>query len=230
MTKEPVSILERPVYGIAEAAGLLGLRPDRTRAWLDGYQRQAVLYPPVIRREPTVDDVVTWGEFVELGYLREYRRKGVPLQQLRPVIDELRREFETPYPLATAKPYIFGKQLVLEVQEKNGLPLAIAIVIRSGQQILLADDANRFFKKVEFDPTEQDDVLRIRPAGAASPVVIDPLVRFGRPSVQGVATDRLWELFDAGEALDEISDGYDLPVELVRAAVSYEEQLRSLAA
>jgi hypothetical protein len=31
-----VSILERPVYGVAEAAGLLGLRPDRTRAWLDG--------------------------------------------------------------------------------------------------------------------------------------------------------------------------------------------------
>ena len=172
----------------------------------------------------------SWGEFVELGYLREYRRKGVSLQRLRPVIDELRREFKTPYPLATAKPYIFGKELVLEVQERNGLPAAIAIVIHSGQQILLADDANRFFNKVEFDPTDQGDVLRIPPAGAASPVVIDPLVRFGRPSVQGVATDRLWELFNAGEALDEISDGYDLPVELVRAAVSYEEQLRSLAA
>ena len=54
-------------------------------------------------------DLVTWGEFVELGYLREYQRKGVPLQRLRPVIDELRREFTTPYPLATARPYILGK-------------------------------------------------------------------------------------------------------------------------
>ena len=40
-------------------------------------------YAPVIRPEPTGDDLVTWGEFVELGYLREYRRKGVPLQRLR---------------------------------------------------------------------------------------------------------------------------------------------------
>lgn len=225
-----VSILERPVYGVAEAAGLLGLRPDRTRAWLDGYERAGVHYPPVIRPEPTGADIVTWGEFVELGYLREYRRKGVPLQRLRPVIDELRREFRTPYPLATARPYVLGKELVLEVQERNELPAAIAIVIRSGQQLLLADDANRFFKKVEFDPPDQGDVRRIHPAGPASPVVIDPLVRFGRPSVAGVSTERLWELFDAGETVEEIAVGYDLAGEDVRAAIAYEEQLRSLAA
>ncbi len=60
--------------------------------------------------------------------------------------------------------------------------------------------------------------------------MIDPLVRFGRPSVQGVATERLWELFDAGESVDEIADGYDMAAELVAAAVAYEEQQRSLAA
>jgi uncharacterized protein (DUF433 family) len=230
VTNRAVSILERPVYGVAEAAELLGLRPDRTRAWLDGDQRARVLYPPVIRPEPTGDDVVTWGEFVELGYLREYRRKGVPLQRLRPVIDELRREFNTPHPLATARPYVLGRELVLEVQERNELPAPIAIVIRSGQQVLLADDANRFLRKVEFDPPEQGDVRRLHPAGPASPVVIDPLVRFGRPSVAGVSTERLWELFDAGESIDEIAEGYDMTAEQVRGAVAYEEQLRSLAA
>jgi uncharacterized protein (DUF433 family) len=224
------SILDRQVYGVAEAAGLLGLRSDRVRAWLDGYRRQGTTYTPVIRPESTGSDIVTWGEFVELGYLREYRRKGVPLQRLRPVIDELRREFSTPYPLATAKPFVFGKELVLEVQERNELPEAIAIVIRSGQQVLLADDANRFFKKVEFEAPEDGDARRIRPAGSASPVVIDPLVRFGRPTVEGVATERLWELHDAGEAVAEIVAGYELPEELIRAAIAYEKQLRSLAA
>jgi uncharacterized protein (DUF433 family) len=225
-----VSLLERAVYGIAEAAGLLGLRSDRTRAWLDGYERQGVSYPPVIRLEHTGMEMVTWGEFVELGYLREYRRKGVPLQRLRPVIDELRREFATPYPLATSRPYVYGKELVLEFQERAGLPAAIAIVVRSGQQLLLTDEARRFFSKVEFDHAGVGEARRLLPAGQASPVVIDPLVRFGRPSVSGVATERLWELFDAGETLDEIAKGYELDVHLVRAAVAYEEQLRSLAA
>jgi len=60
--------------------------------------------------------------------------------------------------------------------------------------------------------------------------VIDPLVRFGSPSVQGVATERLWELFDAGESIEQIADGYEMPTGEIRAAVAYEEQLRSLAA
>lgn len=230
VTAPIVSILERPVYGLAEAAGLLGLRPDRTRAWLDGYEHRGVRYAPVIREAPTGDDIVTWGEFVELGYLREYRRCGVPLQRLRPVIDELRREFATPYPLATARPYVMGRELVLEVQERNDLPPAIAIVIRSGQQVMLTDVANRFFRKVEFDPAGDDDVRRLRPAGPASAVVIDPLVRFGRPTVDGVGTERLWELFDAGETVDQIAFGYEISPELVRSAVAYEEQLRSLVA
>lgn len=224
-----VSILERPVYGVAEAAALLGLRPDRTRAWLDGYERNGVHYPPVIREAASGAEIVTWGEFVELGYLREYRRHGVPLQRLRPVIDELRREFATPYPLATAKPFVADRELVLKVQERADLPSAIAIVVRSGQQVMLADAANRFLKKVTFEHAD-GDVQRLMPAGTASPVVMDPLVRFGRPSVQGVATDRLWELYDAGETLEQIGDGYDLAVEDVRSAVVYEEQLRSLAA
>lgn len=226
----PPSILERPVYGVPEAAGLLGLRPDRVRAWLDGYERAGVQYPPVIRQEHTGEELVTWGEFVELGYLREYRRKGVPLQQLRPVIDELRRELRTPYPLATAQPYVFGKDLVLEIQERHDLPTPIAIVVRSGQQILLADAARQFYKKVEFEPGAQAVALRIRPAGPQSPVVIDPLKRFGRPVVEGASTERLWEVADAGESVEEIADGYDLAEEDVRAAVAYEEQLRTLAA
>jgi uncharacterized protein (DUF433 family) len=223
------SILERPVYGVAEAAGVLGLRAERTRAWLDGYVRRGTTYPPVIRAHHSGDDIVTWGEFVELGYLREYRRKGVPLQRLRPVIDDLRREFDTPYPLA-ARPYVWGKELVLELQERADLPTAIAIVVRSGQQLLLTDEATRFVNKVEFAEAGLGEAQRLLPAGQASPVVIDPLVRFGRPTVAGVATARLWELFDAGEPFDEIADGYELQPELVRSAVAYEEQLRSLAA
>ena len=123
MRKSTVSILERPG---------LRRRPRPPASWVCGPIGRArgstgtsgpgCATPPSIRPEPSGDDIVTWGEFVELGYLREYRRKGVPLQRLRPVIDELRREFETPYPLATAKPYVYGKELVLDVQEKTRPP------------------------------------------------------------------------------------------------------------
>lgn len=180
--------------------------------------------------ESTGNDIVSWGEFVELGYLREYRRKGVPLQRLRPLIDELRAEFATPYPLATGKPFIHGKELVLQLQEKNDIPRSIAIVVSSGQTIAFASETMRFLKKVEFNPPHDGDFRHLYPAGTASPVVIDPLRSFGRPAVEGIATERLWELFDAGEPFEEIADSYELSREDVRAAIAYEEQQRSLAA
>lgn len=78
----------------------------------------------------------------------------------------------------------------LELQEKHDVPRPIAIVIATGQTVALSDEARRFLKKVGA-PEGGGAIHRLRPAGAASPVVIDPLVR---------------------------------------AAVAYEEQRRSLAA
>lgn len=227
----PVSetILERRMYGIAEAAALLGLRTHCTKAWLDGDCRASAARVPVIRAEHTGSEIVTWGEFVGLAFLRERRRKGVPLARLRPVIDELRQALGTPHPLATAWPYRLENELLIKAQERSVLPPPIAIVRRSGDQLILAEDVSRFLRKVEFE-SDTGPALRFYPAGRASPVVIDPQVRFGRPSVSGVSTDRLWELFDAGESVGEIAMGYELGQVEVSAAIAYEEQLRSLAA
>jgi uncharacterized protein (DUF433 family) len=229
MTDEDVAVLERPMYSVIEAARMLGLQSPKVRAWLDGYQRGGHWYEPVVRPEHTGGDVVTWGEFVELGYLREYRRANVPLQRLRPAIVELRDVYQTPYPLALNKLFVSGRELVLDLQDRLGLPRSLFMVARTKQTIMLTDPANRFFRKVEFHP-DAGVVRRFLPAGATSPVVIDPLRRYGRPSVEGVSTERLWELYDAGEQINEIADAYELEPDTVGAAIAYEQQFQSLAA
>lgn len=226
ITMSSVTILERPVYGLAQAASLLGLRPARVRAWLDGYERKGVTYQPVIREEPTGDDLVTWGEFVELGYLREYREE-VALQRIRPVIASLRERFATRYPLAHARPWVYDRELVLEIQEDADLDPRLAIVVRTGQEIILSEVAERFVRRVEFDG---DTAARWRPAGKFSPVVLDPERSFGMPTVGGIATERIFELVVAGEPLDLVAEGYDMPVDDVRAACAFEETTHSYAA
>ncbi|MCY7340985.1 MAG: hypothetical protein LH603_03775 [Pseudonocardia sp.] len=62
---------------MSRAARLLGLRTDALRRWIDGYERAGTTYAPVIREERSGSDTVTWGEFVEAGYLREYPAKQV---------------------------------------------------------------------------------------------------------------------------------------------------------
>jgi len=222
-----VTLLTRPTYGLSQAAGLLGIPTASVRRWLDGYVHADTVYPPVVRPEHTGDKIVTWGEFVELGYLREYRRANVSLQQLRTVIELLRVEFGTLYPLAVAAPLVSEQELVLEIQERVGLPKKLAFVVRTGQTIAIADNAWRFFKKIEFLPGGLGEASKIRPAGHTSPVLIDPRVSFGEPSVGGVATERLWELFDAGEPIADLVKGYEIEEADIRAGIAYEEQFRS---
>ena len=105
----PVSMLERPVYSLGYAAFLLGLRQERACEWLDGCERRGRRCLPLVRPSPTGERDVTWGEFIELGYLREHWRKGMSLQSLRPVLASLREKLQVLHPLATAEPYVGGR-------------------------------------------------------------------------------------------------------------------------
>ncbi len=223
-----VTVLQRPMYGVGQAAGLLELPTDTVRRWLDGYERQGVHYAPVVRVEPTGEDIVTWGEFVELGYLREYRRKKVPLQQLRVVIDRLRDAYGVPYPLAHVKPYVAGRALVLQVQEEAGLPEALQMVTIVGDQLLLAEPAQMFYDKVEF---AEEIAVALRPMGKKSSVELSPERAFGMPAVVGrnVRTEVLYELWQAGEPVDDIAEGYDLEPVQVEDALRYESRLHAAA-
>lgn len=110
-----ISLLARPTYSLSEAARLLRISPAKLRWWLEGGTRGSKRYLPVLRGEPTGDSQVSWGEFIEAAYLREYRRH-LPLQRLRDLREALSREFETPFPFAVSKPLIAGHDLVAEMQ------------------------------------------------------------------------------------------------------------------
>lgn len=219
-----VTTLERPVYGMRQAARLLGLPTDTVRRWLDGYERAGVWYPPVVREEPTREELVTWGEFVEVGYLREYRRRRVSLQYLRPVIGILRERLGVRYPLAHAQPFVADRRLVLAVQEEVGLSPELRIVrVDRNEQLLLTPPAEAFLEKVEFDHQGSGAAERLYPHGRDARVALDPDIGFGEPTVaERVRTDVLAELVAAGESLASVAKAYELPVEDVQAAVSYE--------
>src|SRR4051812_16975578 len=148
---EVVDLLSRPVYGLGQVDRILGLRGGTARRWIDGYSRSGKQYPPVVRDEPTGDDIVTWGEFVETRLLAEYRDAGVPMANMRPAVDALRSELQTPYPLASARTWldVQGRELVRNVQEEVGLPRPLSLVIvRTGQQVMWTPEAQGFIRSV----------------------------------------------------------------------------------
>jgi uncharacterized protein (DUF433 family) len=75
---------------------------------------------------------------------------------------------------------------------------------------------------------EHNVAARWRPdSNQASPVRIDPDVRFGRPAVKGVSTETVWEQDDAGVNIEEIAETYQLDVTDVRWALAYENAQRA---
>jgi hypothetical protein len=65
--------------------------------------------------------------------------------------------------------------------------------------MLLLPPAASFLERVEFDDDENGVVVRLRPSGSRSQVMIDPEVRFGSPTVQGTPTETIAEQVAAGD-------------------------------
>lgn len=220
------TLLERDFYPIREAARLLSVPESTLRWWLEGQTKRGKTYLPVLRDQPSGSGLVTWGEFVEAGFLSAYRHKDVPLGEVRIFIDSLRQKLGIPYPLAHFRPFVSSsRRLVIDLQESAGLSpeFALALEVSTGQ-LVLSGASETFLAKVEFAPDENQPAVRVFPSGRKSPVVIDANKSFGAPNIRGIRTDVLAELVDAGEDPAQVAHDFGLTVPLVKAAVAFEWQ------
>lgn len=204
-----VDVLDRELYSVEEAARLLRMRPRTLHSWIHGAQGHA----PVLR--PARDaSGVTWGEFVEAAYLGFYRReRSTSLQQLRRSIAGLRRRHpNVRYPLATLQPATRGNRLVADI----GGDLEDA---DSGQLLLDGRVMRHFMDAVDW---ERDIAVRLRPDPENGLVTTDPERSFGIPTVAGIRTEILWELFESGESVAGLGELYGLESAEVEAAIRFE--------
>ncbi len=220
-TTMTVQTLNREMYSEAEAARLLGISQSSLNYWLEGGVRRGKTYRPVIRVEARGGRApVSWAEFVEAGLLRSYRRSQVPMRELRAFIDLQRKRYDLPYPLAHRQPFIGDRHLLFADQETAQLAPDYALVTDLHGQYLLAAPAEDFLHRVTWDG---DLAAGWRPSGdPASPVRIDPDVRFGRPAIKGISTEVIREHRQAGESDDEIADAFDMTPDDITWALAYE--------
>ena len=158
---------------------------------------------------------------METRLLAGFRQRGATLQSLRPAVQRLRKELGTPYPLATATPYLdlLGKELVLRIQESSGVDPSVRLVVLRSGQLVLTPSVARFVDDVVFD----DGVAQTLTADRVTPSVrIDPRRAQGRPAIRSVPTEVLAEGFRAGEALETLAELYELAPDQVLEAIRFE--------
>lgn len=214
-----MDVLDREMYTEAEAARLLRMPGGTLRYWLEGGTRGRRTYAPILREQATGSRFVTWGEFVEAGLLRQYRKDlRVPMTEMRAFIEGLRGRFAVPYPLAHFRPLTSGQDLVIEAQDVAGLAPEFQLVAEVKNQYVLLPAADAFLRRVEY----KDDVaVQWRPQEELR-VVFDPRRRFGAPTIEGVSTHALWEAVDSGEEEAVVASLYQLSISDVKQALAYE--------
>ncbi len=217
-----IDLLDRSVYGFRQVDRILGLGTGTTARWVDGYARAGRTYDPVVREKKTGSELVTWGEFVEVRLLAEFRDEDVPMVRLRPTVEALRDQLGTKYPLAMARPWLTveGREVVRRAQQGVSPRLSFTVV-RSGQEQLALDPrAQSFVDSVEWD--ERGFARTLRPLADVPEVVCDPLRQVGEPTIDGIPVDVITEQVRVGEPLDAIAEVYGLTVAQITAAVRYE--------
>ncbi len=223
------TVLDREMYSDVEASKLLGVNLSTLRRWLEGATRRGSFYDPILRPAATGSRTVTWGEYVEADYLRQYRKiHDVSLQSLRRFVRELRDEMGVPYPLAHHKPWVgAGRRLLISAQEQADLAPDLWSVYepRTGI-VLLTAPSESFLNRVTFDGV----ATAIHPDGKASPVVIDPRIRFGSPAIKGITTETIVDAVNEGEAVEAVAADFGLTITDVAAAITYESRRSSAAA
>ncbi len=237
-----VSILDRKVYAIPEAANLLGVNAYTLRYWLHGRRGQRPA-EPVLRQKRQVDNkLLSWGEFIEAGHLVAYRRLDASLQQLRDYVADWRNFKRVAYPLAYLKPYVGPNSELLDHspdgatwRHRDGQhQIASYKEFRTEAEFTLPgsptdvqeESVVAFAKRIDFDG---DTAIAYWPAGRNVQVVVHPMVKAGCPVIAGTATTTrmLSGCKKGGDTVEYLADVYRLLPSQIEEALQFETKLSS---
>ncbi|MBI4321352.1 MAG: DUF433 domain-containing protein [Chloroflexi bacterium] len=159
-------------------------------------------------------------QLVEVAFVATFRQLGVPLQRIRKARDYLAQKFDSEHPFAEIRLKTEGHHVLLDLQEvEPDADLGVLVVAdKDGQEAWQGMVGERF---AEFD-YESGLAVRWYPEGKSQPVVIDPRIYFGAPTVCGIPTWAIKGRYEAGESIDEIAADFELGDEQIVYALAFE--------
>jgi uncharacterized protein (DUF433 family) len=160
-------------------------------------------------------------ELVEVAFVATFRALGVSLQRIRRAREYLAQNFHKEYPLAQLTLKTEGHHVLMDMLEVEPDIQIRALIIADthGQIAWQSMVADRF---AEFDYEEGGLAITWHVAGRDSPVLIDPRICFGAPTIKGIPTWALKGRWEAGESIKDIGDDFLLDPPDVLAALRFE--------
>lgn len=219
-------LISTGVYGVPEAARIIGASAPAVSRWAFGYSRHGQSYDPVIDTFlPTLDGraAISFLELVELFTIKEFRRARVPWILIRKTFEYLAQQLETDYPFARDRWFADPAGIYHDIDGSSNL-----VEVSGDGQMAMKDALLPYLRQLDFD---DGFARRWYPRGKHVPVVLDPEMAFGAPVVAGtgIETAVIADLHREGETAESIAWWYEIDHHSVDAAILFEESMSSAA-
>lgn len=216
--------LDLPAYTLKEAAELAGIAPQTVAGWFYGYPHSTgTRAVPVFPEGKERRSQLSYLQLVEVAFIATCRSRGMSLKQLRTAREYLRTRLNTDHPFADSRLVVEGPHILAQAP---GSDVLIAADLH-GQVVWREFMAERF---AQFEYSE-GLALRWHPRGRNEPIIVDPRLNFGAPTVEGtgIATESIRDAARAGESDAEIAEDFGIKSSQVRAALNFEAFSRQAA-
>ena len=217
-----------PVYSVLQAAGLAHVSSATVRRWLYGYYQPGHQMRPVFSDRHDENAYLSFLEVAEIVVASGFRRRGVRLERIRSARRYAANSMAIDYPFATLDMKQYGLHIVTEFQQQDpGTPL-----------LVLDTQGQLTFPGMVAETLESFDWLdkwasRWFPVGKDVPIVVDPQMAAGRPTVEGrgITIDSIMRRFTKGKQDPTfIAEDYDLDEANVINIIRYATENRHLLA
>lgn len=196
----------KPVYTIAQAAKLAGTTPSTVRRWLFGYHQPGHRMAPVLGPDRQ-EALLSFLDLIEVIVVAAFRQRDIPLDRLRRAHKFAADVLGLQYPFATLRFKTDGAHVLHQFDAEN--PDGPLLALDRGQWVLPGTVVESIEK---FDYT-RTWVARWFPEGKAVPIVVDPRISAGKPTVvhRGVTVETLYRRWKAGQSVEFIAADFQLP-------------------
>ncbi len=143
---------------------------------------------------------------IEAYVLHSLRELGLTMHTVRSAAKAVRREFDTPYGLATRKIATDGVDIFIHYAEEDDLARA-----SDGQRPIRAIIED-YLRYIDWDVDDVARRLRLPQFPTNAPVIMDPDYAFGQPvlATEKVPVEAIVNLWRAGEPMETVADEYEL--------------------
>lgn len=206
-----------PIYTFQETAHLAHVSVSTVRNWLLGYTAKHGEVPPLFAHPKGA--MVSFLQMIEIVVAAKFRKaEKISFQTVRRAYDNTKKESGLDYPFAHSELEALGGHIIrhLRLDRPDDSIQAIDTPEQWTLPNLVLDTLHQF----DYIP---DLVARWYPIGRSVPIVVDPQLSTGLPTIlgRGVTINVIHKRFLAGQKIDFIARDFALESNVVEEAVRY---------